>query len=189
MKRISRVAVVSSLALAMASAHSGTLSAADLEAGAIRWRSSYYDAAQEATRTNKPMLMQITATWCGACQNMLSSTLSDGTVVEQVNATFIPFRIDADRHAELVEQLQVQSLPTTIVIDPDLTILSRLAGFRGSASFADALVEAARRHSSRAQAATSGDGPREGGAAQPVSYSRTDGAGLRSIVLRLMGGF
>ncbi|MEX1094749.1 MAG: DUF255 domain-containing protein [Planctomycetales bacterium] len=164
-------------------------SAADLQQQGIHWRKSYHAAAQEASRTHKPMLMQVTASWCGACQSMFSQTFSDNTVVERVNSSFVPFQIDADRHAELISALGVQAFPTTIVIDSDLTILSRIAGFRPSTSFGDALAAAAQKSANRNPTTTKADPSTR---ARPVSLeqpanSSGDG-GLVATVLRLING-
>lgn len=148
MKRHARgIAFALGIILAAGAAEPGF--AGDAQGRGILWRKSYYEAAQEAARTNKPMLMQVTATWCGACQSMFSQTLSDSAVIERINSSFIPFQIDADRHAELISALRVQAYPTTLVIDSDLTILTRLSGFQGSGSFRESLAAAARKSAER----------------------------------------
>lgn len=163
------------------------VSAADHGQG-IQWRKSYSDAARESARTNKPMLMQVTSTWCGACQSMFSQTLADPSIVEQVNSSFVPFQIDADRHGKLISALGVRAYPTTIVIDGDLKILARLAGFQGSTTFRDSLAAAARKSADR-NAATAKADP---AADRPVTLDRAadefGDVGFVAALLRIIQG-
>ena len=38
---------------------------------------TYAEAYQEASKTGKPLLVMVTATWCGPCKNMKSTILPE----------------------------------------------------------------------------------------------------------------
>lgn len=102
----------------------------------IDWSTSYPSAADEAVRTGKPMLVRITASWCGPCQQMKQLTFTDSRVVELARSSFVPLLIDADANTDLVARFQIEAYPTTLVIAPDQSILKRMKGFQS----ADSLV-------------------------------------------------
>lgn len=96
----------------------------------IDWRSSYRKAVDEANRDGKPLVVCVTASWCGPCRQMKQLTFNDSRVIELVQAQFVPYMIDADEHPELVTGFGIEAYPTTLVIAPDLSILKRLPGFQ-----------------------------------------------------------
>ncbi len=102
--------------------------------GRINWRSVYADAADEAAAANKPLLIEVTAVWCGACRQMQQLTFSDRRVIQRVESGYVPLVIDADEHPDLVAGFRVASLPTTLVVSPDLKILKRFTGYQSASS-------------------------------------------------------
>jgi YHS domain-containing protein len=110
-------------------------------ARSIDWSSSYRNAADEAVRTGKPMLVRITATWCAPCQQMKQLTFADSRVVELTTSSFVPLLIDADANPDLVTSFRVEAFPTTLVVAPDLTILKRLKGFQSAESLVASLSQ------------------------------------------------
>lgn len=112
----------------------------------VNWRTTYGKAAREAALTGKPMLMQITAPWCTYCVKMNVETFTDPQTAKHVNGCFIPFKIDADLHAELVEAIGIESLPTTVIIAPDFKILKRIKGYQNPVSYDRTLETICRDH-------------------------------------------
>jgi thiol-disulfide isomerase/thioredoxin len=102
------------------------------KAPSIDWRPSYRRAVDEAVRDGKPLLVSVTATWCGPCRQMKQLTFTDSRVIDIVQSNFVPYMIDADEHPELVTGFGVEAYPTTMVVAPDLTILKRMAGFQSA---------------------------------------------------------
>ncbi len=109
-------------------------------APSIQWKTSYRRATDEAVREGKPVLVRVTASWCGPCQQMKQLTFTDSRVVELVQSNFVPLLIDADEHPELVSSFKVEAYPTTIVISPELTIVKRLTGFQSASSLIASLL-------------------------------------------------
>ena len=98
----------------------------------IEWRSSYRNAADEAARDGKLLLVSITASWCGPCRQMKQLTFTDSRVIEMVQSEFVPLSIDADEHPDLVTGFKVDAYPTTFVVSPDFTILKKMSGFQSA---------------------------------------------------------
>ncbi len=101
----------------------------------VRWRHDLQQAVDEAARTGKPLLVQVTASWCGYCRKMYAETFTDDRVVEHVNGCFVPVSVDADRNPDFLRAAGVEGLPATLIVSPQRRILKRLTGFMPAARF------------------------------------------------------
>lgn len=100
------------------------------DAAAISWRKDFRRAALESKEHQKPLLLEVTASWCGSCHKMFEQTFSQQAVADHVNACFVPVAVDADADQALVEAIGVYVLPTTIVLSPKMQILKTMTGFQ-----------------------------------------------------------
>lgn len=98
----------------------------------IEWQADFERAADVARRTQRPLLVRVGAKWCGYCNQMKQQTFADERIVADISQGFVAVDIDADQNPELVKRMRVQSLPTTLVMSPDLRILDRQEGFRSA---------------------------------------------------------
>ena len=101
-------------------------------AASIDWKMSYRQAADEAARDGKLLLVSVTASWCGPCRQMKQLTFTDSRVIQLVQTDYVALTIDADEHPELVTGFGVEAYPTTFVVSPDLTIVKRMSGFQSA---------------------------------------------------------
>jgi len=113
----------------------------------IPWLSNYETALEQSRRSGRPVLVKVSATWCGACKQMNSETFTNAGVIRDISTAFIPVEIDADVDRKLIEQMGVRSLPSLLVIMPDLRIVERLEGFQTPQQLSASLL----RHTQRAQ--------------------------------------
>jgi len=103
----------------------GSLRAADRP-----WGTDPEKALQTAAQTGRPVFMQFSASWCAICKRMEKSTLADPAVAARIARSYVPVRVDADRHGDLVKDLEIDGLPTILIVSPELEILHRIAGFQ-----------------------------------------------------------
>lgn len=122
---------VGAVALAAAGALGGIV-AYSHEEELIAWRDDYEAADREARGAGRPMVIDFTAEWCGACQRLSRETFNDPGVASEA-ARFTPIRVDAtttdDRVAGYMERYEVLGLPTVVIIGPDGQERARLTEF------------------------------------------------------------
>lgn len=108
------------------------LLAAVTEVDPVPWRDDYEAAVAEAREAGQPILIDFTATWCGACQELAHRTFSDPRVVEELER-FVPVRVDATRQDQravrFMERYQVLGLPTVLIIDSQGEERARITEF------------------------------------------------------------
>jgi thiol-disulfide isomerase/thioredoxin len=83
-----------------------------------------------AAAAGKPELLDFTADWCPACQDMKRDTWPDPSVAAAVSAAgCVPVRVDVDAHPELGSRYRVEYLPTLVMTDGQGRELRRIDGY------------------------------------------------------------
>lgn len=98
----------------------------------ITWQTNLGKATAASKAAKRPLLIKVTASWCGYCRKMKKTTFADETVVENINANFIPVTVDADENQKLMRTLHVQALPTTVIASPDMTVIKKIVGYKNA---------------------------------------------------------
>lgn len=93
------------------------------------WLTSEAEGMQRAAREGKPMLVDFSAAWCGACKELEHFTFSDPRVIDAA-ARFVPVRIDATTRtpevANLMQKYGIRGLPWVAFVTPEGDILHDL---------------------------------------------------------------
>ncbi|MFW6330738.1 MAG: DUF255 domain-containing protein, partial [Gemmatimonadota bacterium] len=84
----------------------------------IRWRHWSREAFDEAVESERPILLNLTTTWCQSCREMDETTYSDDGVIELVNESLIPVRVDADRQPHIQDRYIAGGWPTNAILTP-----------------------------------------------------------------------
>lgn len=103
----------------------------DTAEGIQFFKGTFQEALEKAKIENKPIFLDIYATWCGPCKMLKKHTFSDKEVGTYYNANFINIAIDGETKEgrELVNLYQVRSYPTLLIIDNSGKQLTRQVGF------------------------------------------------------------
>lgn len=67
---------------------------------------------KEMIQSDKPVLVDFTATWCGPCK-MMAPILKE--VKQEIGDTATIIKIDVDKNKQAAGEFQVQSVPTLIL--------------------------------------------------------------------------
>lgn len=107
--------------LIVASQHSLAQSAkkVEIKKGIEMIEQDWDKALALSEQTNKPVLLDIYATWCGPCKMLKRYTFSDEKVGNYFNANFINVSVDGEKGVgpELVRLYKLKGYPTLIVAD------------------------------------------------------------------------
>jgi len=101
-------------------------------------------APERALATNKPILYEFSADWCGPCQQLEREVFADEKQARILSQFVVPVRV-IDRQRELghnsplVDSLQrvhdVRAFPTLVLVDADGRAIDRMEGFPGAERF------------------------------------------------------
>jgi len=106
----------------------------------IVWRTDLMVAHHEAKTVNRPLLITFGADWCGYCQRMEQGTLASPDIAQYVNRSFVPVKLDIEKHAEIARILEVKRIPCMIAISPQADLLGRMTGCVETDQFRDTLA-------------------------------------------------
>ncbi len=90
----------------------------------ISWRQWSKVAFEEARKTDRPVLLSISAVWCHWCHVMDRTTFSNEAVRAKIEEEFIPIRVNTDIRPDINAQYNMGGWPTVAILDHDAHIIS-----------------------------------------------------------------
>lgn len=101
------------------------------EVGINFHQGSWEEALALAKKENKPIFLDLYASWCSPCKKMKAKTFSNEKVGTYFNKSFINVMIDAEKGEgkTLAKQFKVGEYPTLIFVSPNGEVIERTVGF------------------------------------------------------------
>ncbi|MBM3225020.1 MAG: thioredoxin domain-containing protein [Candidatus Tectomicrobia bacterium] len=84
----------------------------------VQWRPWGHEAFHEAQQQDKPVVLWLTAFWCGYCQRMDDTTLSHDDVIALLNAFFVPIRVEESQRPDIDLRYSQNGWPTIAFLTP-----------------------------------------------------------------------
>jgi len=90
----------------------------------IQWLEWGRESFDKARSLGKPILLDITGSWCHWCHVMDDTSYSDSAVIDLVNKNFIPVRVDTDKRPDVNRRYNMGGWPTTAFLDNEGRIIT-----------------------------------------------------------------
>jgi uncharacterized protein YyaL (SSP411 family) len=84
----------------------------------ITWWEWGDEAFQAAQQQDKPVVVFLTAFWCGYCQRMDETSLSNDEVIALLNAFFVPIRVEESQRPDVDLRYNQHGWPTIAFLTP-----------------------------------------------------------------------
>ena len=93
-------------------------------AAEIGWRPWSESAFEEARRTDRPILLSISAVWCHWCHVMDETTYSNPGVIDLIKNEYVPIRVDNDVRPDINQRYNMGGWPSTAFLTSSGDILT-----------------------------------------------------------------
>ena len=93
---------------------------------------NFHQALLKSQELNKPIFLDVYATWCGPCKQLKKTTFKDEAVGNYFNANFINIAIDGETQEgqELIRKYNIRSYPSLLILDSKGEVKTRTTGFQ-----------------------------------------------------------
>jgi thiol:disulfide interchange protein DsbD len=111
--------------------------------GKLSWEHSEEQARTRAESEKRPLLVDFTAEWCGACNELSRITFSDPSVMSEASR-FVAVKVDATHDDDpsidvIKDRYRVVGLPTVVLVGSDGRERTRFTDFVPPERFLDAI--------------------------------------------------
>jgi thioredoxin 1 len=97
---------------------------------------SLVDAADQAAKEHKVLVVDAMATWCGPCKKMEKDSWSNPDVEAWMKENAVFVQVDVDAEQETAERLKIEAMPTVILFK-DGAEVRRSVGYLDAAQLLD----------------------------------------------------
>lgn len=93
----------------------------------LTWEPSLDAALKKARETQKPIMIDFFATWCGPCK-MLDAEIYPAPSVVTEGMNFISVKVDVDKEAAIAQKYQISAMPTIVFLSASGQEIHRTQG-------------------------------------------------------------
>lgn len=109
----------------------------DTNEGIIFFTGTWSEAIEKSKAENKPIFLDVYATWCGPCKRLKRNTFSDKAVGEYFNTHYINVSFDGEEEAgqNLMRKYNLHAYPSLLVVDKDENAQVIATGYKSPDDF------------------------------------------------------
>jgi thioredoxin 1 len=92
---------------------------------------TFQEALLKSSEENKPIFIDVYATWCGPCKKLKKTTFKNEEVGTYFNKNYINIAIDGETKEglEIVRKYNIEGYPTLMIVDKNGKLLTQNMGF------------------------------------------------------------
>jgi thioredoxin-related protein len=106
----------------------------------VGWMNSLEDAQKIAIATDRLILVDFWATWCGPCKKMEKESWSDEEV-QKITQAYIPLKVDLDKRTPLARKFGVNAIPLVLIMDGNGEMIYKQLGYMDKSELSEILKE------------------------------------------------
>lgn len=111
-------------------APAGSTETTEAELLAVKWIENLDEAIAEAKASNRMVLVDFYATWCGPCHKMEADVFPTDRF-KAITSQFVLCRIDVDAQPDIAKRFNIEAMPTTAILDSEGSEKGRWVGYGG----------------------------------------------------------
>ena len=112
--------------------------------GTINWKTNLAQTIEDAKKSNKYVLVDVSTEWCGPCKKMAAGTFKEEKVTALLNEKFECVKIDGDDPDQgkmVMRKYDLFGYPTVIVLASDGAVKKVISGYRDGSRLLSELNE------------------------------------------------
>jgi len=100
----------------------------------LNWHTDLNSALNTAQNSNKLVLVDVYAPWCGWCKEMDKNTFQNPQVQQKLS-NYVLVRVNGDDNPDFTRKYQVYSYPTILIMDSTGNLIKTITGYQDPEDF------------------------------------------------------
>lgn len=102
--------------------------------GSLNWSTDINSALNTAKETNKPVLVDVYASWCSYCKQMDENTFQNSQVQQKL-LNYVLVKVNGDENPDFVKKYQIYGYPTILIMDSSGNLVKKIYGYQSPEDF------------------------------------------------------
>ncbi len=120
----------------------------------LRWETNLDQALKTAAASNRLVLVHFWAPWCRPCQKLETTVFKQPNLGGQIEAKYVPVKLDLDQNHALATKYGVTAIPTDVILTPQGQVVYKTHSPQTADAYVSTMQQIAAKHGAAALVAT-----------------------------------